>query len=343
MKKRILAILLSAALLLPALALPGSAAEGEAAGAASFSLITYNVQGLTRLGGLPTDKNCAAIGALINDYDFAGVQEDFNFDYALRGNVTLPYQTYTSGITPIGDGLNYFSRFPLYNVERFPWDEAHGVLDDGSDELTPKGILYATVEIAPGVYIDVYNAHTDAYEDAESLAARRSNLSQLAALINERSAGRAVIVMGDLNARFSRESDRLYELLVEPCGLTDAWVEIENNGVYPTKDSGLSFNDWWEKWDSVDHVMYRDGGGVDLEALSHEYIFYLNPETGASYSDHAASAVTMQYTVIGDLAVPEQLETERFHLAERFWNGIVRFAKALFLLLDAVIQQGISG
>lgn len=341
--KRVLSVFLLAALLIAMPVFTGGAVDATEAPGGEFTMMTYNVQGLTRLGGQPTDKNCAAIGKLINGYDFVGVQEDFNFDYALRGNVTLPCKTYTSGITPIGDGLNYFSRFPLYNVERIPWKDAHGVLDDGSDELTPKGILFATVEFAPGVYIDVYNAHTDGYEDAESLAARRSNLSQLAALINERSTDRAVIVMGDLNARFCRAYDRLYELLVEPCGLADAWVQLENGGVYPTEDAHPGFQDWWGKWDSLDRILYRNGGGVELEAVTHEYIFYRNPETGASYSDHAATAVTMRYTVTGALNIPDTLETERLHLADRFFNGIARIAKALFLLLGAAIQQGIGG
>lgn len=341
--KRALSIFLLAVLLAAMPVFTGGAASGSQAREGAFTLMTYNVQGLTRLGGQPTDANCAAIGKLINGYDFVGVQEDFNFDYALRGNVALPYKTYTSGITPIGDGLNYFSRFPLYNVERIPWDAAHGVLDDGSDELTPKGILFATVEFAPGVYIDVYNAHTDGYEDEESLAARRSNLSQLAALINERSTDRAVIVMGDLNARFCRAYDRLYELLAGPCGLTDAWVKLENGGVYPTDDAGLGFQDWWGKWDSLDRVLYRNGGGVELEAVTHEYVFHRNPETGASYSDHAATIVTLQYEVTGELNIPDTLETERLHPADRFFHGVTRIAKALFLLLGAAIQQGIGG
>lgn len=341
--KRILSAFLIAALLASLPIIPGRALSQEESQSGAFTMMTYNVQGLTRLGGQPTDQNCAAIGKLINNYDFVGVQEDFNFDYALRRNVKLPYKTYTSGITPIGDGLNFFSRFPIYNVERIPWKDAHGVLDDGSDELTPKGILFATVEFAPGVYIDVYNAHTDGYEDAESLAARRSNLAQLAALINERSSGRAVIVMGDLNARFCREYDRLYELLAEPCGLTDAWVKLENGGIYPTEDPGIGFENWWGKWDSLDRVMYRDGGGIHLEAVTHNYVFHRNPETGASYSDHAATIVTMQYTVTGALSVPDSLETERYRPFKRFFNGAIRFAKALFLILGAAMQQGTGG
>lgn len=65
-------------------------------------------------------------------------------------------------------------------------------------------------------------------------------------------------------------------------------------------------------------------------------------ESGESYSDHVATVATMQYTVTGELIVPDTLETEHLHLADRFFNGIARFAKALCLLLGAAIQQGIG-
>jgi len=51
----------------------------------------------------------------------------------------------------------------------------------------------------------------------------------------------------------------------------------------------------------------------------------------------------MQYTVTGELNGPDTLETEHLHLADRFFNGVARFAKALCLLLGAAIQQGIGG
>ena len=51
----------------------------------------------------------------------------------------------------------------------------------------------------------------------------------------------------------------------------------------------------------------------------------------------------MQYTVTGELNGPDTLETEHLHLVDRFFNGVARFAKALFLPLSAAIQQGIGG
>lgn len=93
------------------------------------------------------------------DCDILCVQEDFNFHSILKNNLDMEYATETSGGAAIGDGLNFFSKYPIYNVGRVEWESAYGVYGCGMDELTPKGILYCTVEIADGVYIDVYNIH----------------------------------------------------------------------------------------------------------------------------------------------------------------------------------------
>ena len=46
---------------------------------------------------------------------------------------------------PGGDGLNVFARVPVYNETRTTWDSLYGVIDDGADEMTPKGILYTVL------------------------------------------------------------------------------------------------------------------------------------------------------------------------------------------------------
>lgn len=76
----------------------------------------------------------------------------------------------------------------------------------------------------------------------ESLAARRSNMIQLAELIQERSTGRAVIVIGDTNSRYTRAEDNFEEAVLETCGLTDPWVEFKYGGVAPA--DGEALFDW---------------------------------------------------------------------------------------------------
>ena len=48
-------------------------------------------------------------------YDIICVQEDFGYHDTLAATMTdYPYQTYTSGGVPVGDGLNVFSKYRLY-------------------------------------------------------------------------------------------------------------------------------------------------------------------------------------------------------------------------------------
>ena len=68
------------------------------------------------------------------------------------------------------------------------------------------------------------------------MAARRSNMAQLAVYINNVSAGKAVIVLGDTNSRYIRIGDDFYEILLKPCNLKDEWIEnVMGGGVIPEK------------------------------------------------------------------------------------------------------------
>jgi endonuclease/exonuclease/phosphatase (EEP) superfamily protein YafD len=90
------------------------------------------------------------------------------------------------------------SRFPYDDWERVTWNDRNGV-----DVLTPKGFTMARVRLQDGVYVDVYNLHTQAQTADADLAARRKNILQLIGTIESVSAGRAVIVMGDTNTRYT--------------------------------------------------------------------------------------------------------------------------------------------
>ena len=121
------------------------------------------------------------------------------------------------------------------------------------------------VEIAEGVYIDFYVLHADAGGDPQSTAARIDNYRQLTEHINTRPHDRAVIVVGDFNARIppSFETDMLNNLIF-PAGLSDSWVELCNNGVYSTEPQ---FEEY-EVFESIDKVMYKNGGGVEFTLLT---------------------------------------------------------------------------
>ena len=188
----------AAALLL--LLLASSLAAPARAG--SFSVLTYNVAGLPEgLSGSNPSVNIPLISPLLNDYDLVNVQEDFAYHAQLVSQATHPYQS-VPGPTQgsYGDGLSRFSVFPFTDHTRIQWTDCFGTLSNGSDCLTPKGFSAARHELAPGAFVDVYNFHADAANDAGSIAARQSNLRQLADYIVANSAGNAVLVMGDSNS-----------------------------------------------------------------------------------------------------------------------------------------------
>lgn len=268
----------------------------------TFTVLSLNVAGLPAIlsSGNPAE-NTVKISPLLNNYDIVSVQEDFAYHDELISEVTeLPYQTEHSGNVPFGDGMNILSRYPIYEERRYEWEDRHGLIDDGADQLTPKGILYTAIEIADGYFIDVYDIHTDADCDEESLAARRSNMNQLAELIQERSTGRAVIVIGDTNSRYTRAEDNFEEAVLATCGLKDPWVEFKCGGVAP-EDGEALFD--WENVNSgghevVDKIWYRSGKNVELTALSYDLLdTAFTDENGEQLSDHYPITATFEYTL----------------------------------------------
>lgn len=241
-----------------------------------------------------------------NNFDIVAVQEDFGYHSNLvEGMNGYNYVTNHTGGIPGGDGLNVFtSNMPIYNEKRVTWNEASGILSDGSDELTPKGFMYTVIDVGNGVYVDFYNLHADAYGGAGSIKARTSQFKQLAEFIKARSAenDRPVIVTGDFNNYIHSQEDNgaLYKALYVECGLKDAWVEHHNGGdyfnMYNWHISGLPA---WGNWDSVERFMYKSGGGVDVVVSDFRYTL-VRDDSGKTVSDHAAAECDFTFIKTAD-------------------------------------------
>ena len=63
-------------------------------------------------------------------------------------------------------------------------------------------ICDANTPTTPRLVIDFYNTHLQASSNDAAKAARRSNVRELCTYINEHSAGKPVILMGDFNSRY---------------------------------------------------------------------------------------------------------------------------------------------
>ncbi|GAA4052855.1 jacalin-like lectin [Streptomyces shaanxiensis] len=287
-----------------ALALTGltttAATPATAATSGTFDVLTYNVAGLPLgLGDSDPETNTPLIGQRLAPYDIVNVQEDFNYHASLYANDTHPYRTATSGGAGIGDGLNTLSDRSFEDFERVKWNNC-----TGTNCLTPKGFTLARVRLAEGVFVDLYNVHTNADSDDAALAARRANVEQLSDFIQANSAGNAVIVMGDTNTRYTRTGDNIRTLVAEN-GLTDAWVQLVKGGTPPAAgsdallcDAAAPTNDC----EVVDKVLYRGSDLVSLNATryNNDWAKFLR-EDGKHLSDHFPHTVDFSYTLDSSL------------------------------------------
>ncbi len=312
----------------------------------SLKTVNYNVAGLPFgvFQGENVKANLAVSAKYLsqNDFDIAAVQEDFNYHINLVKNLSgFNYQTNHTGAVPGGDGLNIFTTdMPIYNETRVPWNDAHGILSDGSDELTAKGFVYSVIDIGNGIYVDFYNIHADAYGGEGSIEARSSQYRQLAEFIKARSAenDRPVIVTGDFNNHMHVHEDNgaLYNALYVECGLKDAWIEYHNNGdyfnLYNWHITGLPA---WGNWDSVERFMYKAGGGVDIVVSDFRYVEVLN-SNGKAVSDHSAAECDFTFIKTSDFVENTQ-ELEAVTAPENnFMNKIIWFFKALIMILSDI-------
>lgn len=265
--------------------------------AAEFTILSYNVAGLPAgISGSKPDRNTPFIAQLINGYDVVNVQEDFEFHDTLLNYSTYPYATPTMGFVIEGDGLNVFSRFPIQNLVRVKWDTCADF-----DCYTPKGFAYYQIEL-DGVTVDMYNVHTNAQSYEEALYARRENCIQLYNYIEEHSAGRPVVVFGDMNSRYTRLGDTIR--VFENLGLKDAWVEAARGGNYPNKDgnalSDCEPNRSSANCEKVDKVLYRGNGEIEFSVAKYrldDSRFYYNGDPNEPLSDHWPLFVTFKYKV----------------------------------------------
>ncbi len=311
----------------------------------SLKTVNLNVAGLpfAALSGENVAGNQAVAAKYLseNNFDIAAVQEDFGYHNNLVDNLSgYNYLTMHMGSIPGGDGLNVFTKeMPVYNETRVTWDEASGILSDGSDALTAKGFVYTVIDIGNGVYVDFYNLHADAYGGAGSVAARTSQFKQLAEFIKARSAenDRPVIITGDFNNHLHSREDNsaLYNILCVELGFKDAWVEFHNNGDY------FNMHDWyatgvpsWGNWDSVERFMYKSGGGVDLVVSDFRYTSVAD-ESGKAVSDH--NAAECDFTVIKTEDFAEN--TQELHVVKTSKNTFLYRLRWIFKALIMVLSD----
>lgn len=266
-------------------ALVAGAACGESVPTSgAFSALTYNVAGLPEgLSGSMPEVYTPLISPKLEPYDLVLVQEDFTYQLELRRQITHPYRSEPKKdfVKAVNDGLNRFSRLPIGPLERVQWVACHGALDGASDCLAEKGFSVATLELAPGVLIDVYNHHAEAGGSPEDDAARERGYDQLIAHVLARRAAspRTVLIAGDTNLhRRDPEDDVLLTRVLSELGLQDACET-------------LACGD-----DHIDRFLFRSEAEVELEPTAWRVAREFVTEDGEDLSDHPAIHVDFRWS-----------------------------------------------
>jgi hypothetical protein len=281
--------------------------------AVTFTVLSYNVAGLPELLSSATNRQyCSGIiGTKISAYDIVNMQEDFNYHAYIYATDTHPYRTATSGGAGIGSGLNTVSNFPFSDdIDRVTWDDCSGTSSNPC--LTPKGFTWQRVHFAEGVYVDVYNIHTNAGTATADETARAANLAQLVTYIEANSTGNAYLIFGDTNSRYTRSADNI-RILGTSLGVTDAWVQLIKGGIAPAlgsdalvcADTSVILTDF--SCEVVDKIFYHSNNYITLTPLGYnaqdDVLRYGN---GYMLSDHRAAYTKFQYTLSSTLSLSDQ-------------------------------------
>ena len=267
----------------------------------TFSVASLNVDGLPqKILRISINEDGPAVAGTLQisrylaqkGYDVIGVQEDFENDHELRTALAADYdwgEWQGSILDNIGwtsfwdlkvytDGLRFFWRknHSLTQEQAIRWNDSYGRFDHASDDLAAKGFRRAEMTLADGCRLVVYDMHMDASDDADELTgddrpdkeARWSQWRQLCNAVMNHLDDRPVILMGDMNSYYTRDS--ILSLFVQPIEKTgrytvhDAWVEHVRQGNYPAI--------------GVDQLSPDKFGYVEGETL--DKILYINPVDG---------------------------------------------------------------
>ena len=174
------------------------------------------------------------------------------------------------------DGLNFYWRRNAVEAKYESWTawwDHNGYSDSGADGLIKKGFRYYMADFGDDVLVDVYILHMDAEVSGGDIAARESQLRQLADdILRINPSLRPKIVMGDTNCRYTR--DQLKTLFIDVINadprytIKDCWVERCKQNTYPAYGSNALM---------VNTLGYVQGEIVDK-------IFYINPKYGKQLS-----------------------------------------------------------
>lgn len=312
----------------------------------SFSIMTLNVDGLPgKLLFFDVNKDgpLSAGSERISEYiaakgcDIVAMQECFNYRWEIWSRLFAGYEhdEWTGGIENETNDIDYFHlqnhRFPcdgLNNAwkknvtstayERVPHKKSFGKFSHDFDDIITKGFRRHEYTLADGTEIVVYNTHFDASSerdeklgnDSLDRAARLSQWIQLRDHMMERLDSRPVLLTGDFNSYYHRDS--IVAHFIEPIEATgratvgDVWIEKCREGVYPLIGDDADAD---EQLDKILYVNPVEGKvlkpvSVEVDAAAYQY-------EGKALGDHFPLIANFQVTdrKLNNIDAPEYSKT----------------------------------
>ncbi len=259
----------------------------------TFTCATYNVDGLpTDVLGIkingdgPGENGSKEISTKIANtgWDILAFQENFTYNTQLKSSLTSKYifgthKTFDILKAAFGisntDGLGFatLSATSVWSNEIFvKFNEAYGDLFNGANTCIDKGFRYYKVTLADGVEIDVYSTHMNSGSSDGHINARASQFQQLAEYINDHRSGRPIVIMGDFNARYTRDDYKtnFWDILHQDlyANLKDAWTELIWDGYYPEYGTpSWVVDDKWDPNNTVGDIWYNDQEGEVVDKI----------------------------------------------------------------------------
>lgn len=233
-----------------------------------IAVLTYNIHGLP--AWIARDDPPARIPLILEAaaaYDVVLLQEDFAHHDVVDANAKHPHLFRgNEAWAPLleGAGLSILSRFESHEAPILDaYGVCHGYLTAANDCLGNKGFLMVRLGLPNGTQLDVWDTHLDAGASDGDHRTRAAQLEMLATAIESQSAGRAVLVGGDLNLEWDVARDHaLLERLRDRVGLTIA-AQTPAGG-------WKSHLDYLLIRDGRDTVIRRIDGGKDERIVDRE-------------------------------------------------------------------------
>jgi hypothetical protein len=312
----------------------------------SFTLATLNADGMPKqiiffdvnTGGPGEEYSPAIARYMLNkQFDIILMQENFNYNNAL----TAPFDSagYSHDIWGGGieveqaldrlgkgeemegifhiDGLTAFwsPKLQVVREDSVRWTAGYGLFEHGWDTMVRKGFRKYDVTLSGGNRVVVYNMHMDAGDEDDELKGndgpdRRARMVQWRQLRDHILAhldNRPVIVTGDLNSYYERDSicSQVFSVIEQTGRATvgDAWVTLERGGKFPDMVEGPVTNDpgsttWALKGQTLDKIIYiNPTGGPQLKPLSFavDSATYVRPDGKTPLGDHAPVSAKFRF------------------------------------------------